>query len=199
MERDPREGLIGANETCRRLGHVGRAQLSYLMKLGRLMPKYVDEKGWKFYDPRDVEDFAQTYPRASLAPRRHKPRLEGNVARRVFSCFKRCMSISQVVDECRVHPQVVRELYEEYITSLDHGRAEQANKRIEREQAKHARLQEMQSHRDETLKQKRRELDLREREARIRERELELEERRLSLLARPPAGVEGGSPSSPAS
>lgn len=199
MEPDPRSGLLGANETCRKLGHIDRSTLSYLVKTGRLVPKFTNEKGWKFFDPHDVADLATTYPRAQLQHRRRGPQLEGNLARRVFSCFRRAMSLAQVVDECRVHPLKVRELYEQYLLSLDHGRAEETNRKIEREHMKHAREMERQSAREEAERQRRRELDLKEREIIAKERELELEEYRLKYLVRPAAGAADAAPLEPAS
>lgn len=87
-----------------------------------------DSRGVHRFDPAEVDTVvAPTRPRrARTAPsqaeaQRRAVEKRGRVAARVFRMFARRMSLVQIVVATKAPPDVVRELYREWSTSLEQG------------------------------------------------------------------------------
>ena len=108
-----------------------------------------EARGWVF-DPAEVAELKLT----RVTPRPTAPAMsEGKIAARVFYLFDHGRELREVVQEAEVPPNVVRELWHEWLTDLDEGEMErrktaQEERRRRREQ-EDARALERQSEREQ--------------------------------------------------
>jgi len=80
-----------------------------------------EARGWVF-DPAEVAELKTA--RMAAAPLRPAPLPEGRLAARVFYLFDHGCELREIVEELEVPPQVVRDLWHEWMIDLEDGEAE---------------------------------------------------------------------------
>jgi hypothetical protein len=84
---------------------------------GRELHPGVGERGVRLFAASEVRTVAEQRTHLPISKRED----EGEVAARVFELFRAGADIRKVVIDVRVHPRVVRELYAEWLVSLNDG------------------------------------------------------------------------------
>ena len=100
---------------------------------GRELHPGVDARGVRLFPVSEVRSVAERRIQQPVSKRDD----EGEVAARVFELFRSGFDIRMVVITARVHPRVVRDLYAQWLLSLNEGeqRRRQAEDRREQERS----------------------------------------------------------------
>jgi len=118
MSKLPVSERIGRSKVAVLLGRTRTAVLTYH---GRKLHPVKDERGEWSYDRGEVERFASTLRATAPRKKAQKPgeRTLGETAREVFRAFDQGMPLAEIVLTLAVEPSYVRQLWTEYITTLD--------------------------------------------------------------------------------
>lgn len=109
--------------------HLGVSVATVRRLEGVVLHPEISDARVRWFDPEEVSAV-----RESRAARPPTPKeSDGAVAARVFELFKRGASLADVVISTKVHPSTVRDLYGEWVLSLEDGEEERRFERCQKQ------------------------------------------------------------------